>query len=119
MSDKHLSSTNVGFLIGKTLEQLALGQYEFQLNFSDNASLSVQQKLVAVTNIGSFEVNANSPAETKELYFLLGRKIDSAEMDSTKALKLVFDDLSTLTIPGTQSGYDSYLIWNNGEYIAA
>ena len=116
---ENLNNDDVSFLIGKAVEQLALGQYEFQINFNDEVSISIHQTLIVTTETYSMEIRADRTDQTKELYFLLGHKVDGAAIDSTKTLKLIFDDLATISISATKNAYDSYLIWNKGEYIAA
>ena len=56
------------FLTGRLLEQLALGRYEFQLNFAEEVSISFQNKLVVIGPNGAVEIDASKPAQTKELY---------------------------------------------------
>ncbi len=106
----------IASLSDQRLQQLALGIYEFQLVFNDNARISIQQSLqVERSGKEAMNIRADVPEQTKELFFLLGRVVQGIEITHTGALKIVFDDQTRMTIHPATAGSDAYVVWIKGQ----
>lgn len=110
--------TDLSFIQDKQLIQLALGQYEFQLVFEDHVRISIQS-IVRLEKRDSYsEINPDNPQETKDLALLLGKRVSSVKIGDDGEITLYFEGECNVTIFDTNANIDSYLIWNESDYIA-
>jgi hypothetical protein len=112
------SEPDVSFLIGRSLGQLALGQYEFQLHFDCNICIHAFQLLcVEMAGEEGVAIDAENPGQTKELAFLLGHSIQEAKLTEELSLELIFDNQCKLIFYPTSDNYESYQIYNRGDIV--
>ena len=116
---KLLNGNDINFLVGKKLNQLALGSYEFQLNFEAEVSISVGSTVHVSKGDGTdFEIEADNPEQTKHLVFLLAKIVTDFQPSENQDLMLLFDDGSRVTIRGSNGLHEAYVIWNKGDYVS-
>ena len=112
-------NAKLDFLIGCQVSQLAIGSHEFQLNFEGDVNISVQSGFgLGLHGQVVRRVDAANTAETKELYVLLGASVVSYKIEEAAGLTLLFNNDYILKLYASDSGFESYQIWHEGDCIA-
>jgi len=107
------------FLIGRSVNQLSVGLYEFQIVFDDEISISVLSDVkLDKPDTQNILIKADQPEQTKELVCLLGLTVIGCQMDGNESLTLQFSNAYSITLYASNEGVDSYVVWNKGNYIA-
>jgi hypothetical protein len=109
---------DLGFLISQELSQLALGRYEYQLRFSGESNISIQCEVLFYRSGGSKQIAIGDLAAISGLHVLLGRKVTEARVIDRNEVCLGFDGEYKLTIIDSNDHYESFVIWNKGDFVA-
>jgi len=112
-------SEDLSFMLGKELQQVAVGQYQVILHFTDDLGIYIGSGCRWInTDQESVEMSGDSPELTKNLVFLLGQKIEKTENLGEGTLQLTFSEGSQLLLFDDLENYESYQIWwKDGEII--
>jgi hypothetical protein len=113
-----MASIDINFLLGKELLQICFGLYQVILNFSENASISVEHRLVYANKSGEcFTWNCgqrnNLPIQSS-----LGYKVVEANLTPEQSINLVFENQDELTIQVSENKkFESYQINYGAKYF--
>ena len=105
------------FLVGRELIQLALGRYEFQLRFDGEASSSVQCVLRLRSGAATKTIRSDHPQESKELACIVGEKVSGVSITDQGALSIGFANGCELMLEDSNESFESYVIWNKGDFL--
>jgi hypothetical protein len=101
--------TDLSFLIGRQLEQVAVGAFQIQLHFDASVCISIE---------GESELDgARAPAgvEAGRLVLgLIGQVVSDARPIAERHLGLTFDNGATLTVIESDEPFESYNITSPG-----
>lgn len=111
-------TTDLGFLLNKELEQLCLGPHECQLKFGAEVSISIQCDLKLDHDGEVFAITSERIEETSNLACLVGKKVSKFEIQDGGRLALSFTSHDKLTLFDSNRNFESYVIWNKGDFIA-
>jgi hypothetical protein len=113
------SSTNLSPLIGKELIQVCIGLYQVILRFTEELSITVQCLYYFNREGETFEGSGEDPSISKNLVFLLGNSIESAQIQEDNKLIINFSNNCRLTLVDDSESYESFIITNGTFEIIA
>jgi Family of unknown function (DUF6188) len=111
-------ATDLSFLLGKPLEQVARGLYQLQLNFFGETSIAIETSTEHRSS-GSGLVSRWSPGSRAEfpIYDLLHTEIDEVEILARSALRLRFTNADDVFIVPEDVPYEAYQLMGPSIYI--
>ena len=112
-------SEDLSFMLGKELQQVAVGQFQVILHFLDDLSIYIGSGCKFIDkDEKSTEMSGDNPKSTKNLVCLLGQRIDKADNLGEGTLKLIFSDKSQLLLFDDLENYECYHITSpDGEIL--
>ncbi len=111
-------NTNFNCLLGEELIQLCIGQYQVQLKFHINTTISTECKLHLIRPDNSLiEIYSDNANSTKNLVCLLGEKITEIKTNYQDELSLMFSNHHKLIIFGTNKNFESFEIWHKDQQL--
>jgi hypothetical protein len=109
---------NSSTFIGKEIVQVAIGRFSVELVFDGQLRLSCQCQIELRSTECAYEIRSDQPDETSRLVLLLGKKIIDARSSQEGSLLLTFSDGSSLTVENSNDNYESYVVWDKGDFVA-
>lgn len=104
--------------ISKELIQVAIGQYQIQLHFFSDVSLSIVREIHAQINDQEYICDAEQPESSSPLLQLLGLKVCTIKLSVDDSLKIEFENKDKIVLICEKSeGYESYQIMTSNDYI--
>ena len=112
------SDADLGFFIGKTLEQVAVGSYDVQFHFHGPVSLSVQNQIQHDSKgvVNEWDGDENMPLSAASLLGLLGSSVVSVQGDPDGTLTLEFSNGDVVMV-FDREGYEAYQIRNGDQLV--
>ena len=101
---------DLGFLLGKALQQICVGSHEVILKFDDDLEVTVTSECDYKSKTGQFTRVKEYPASASMICRLLGFSIVKAEGTEDGTLTLRFSNEDTLIIYDDSKQYESYQI---------
>ena len=98
-------NVDLDFLLARQLTQVAVGQFEVQLNFDEGVSIAVFGELERAGHR-----YAPGAATGQMLLDLLGRSVRAARGVAARHVQLDFDDGTTLLVRESDEPFESYTI---------
>lgn len=116
---KILQSTDWSFLMGREVEQIAIGLYQVQVHLSDDISISIGNDFVHEQNDALRPGTTSFHLKAASLANLLGHRVESIKAKAEESLALGFDDGQKLVILVGPDGepYESFTVSRPGETI--
>ena len=111
-------SLDLNFLVNVELIQLALGKYEIQLIFSNESRICIQSEFTFEHDGVVQDVDPSDSKSTGSLAILLGEKIVEQKIKSNKELNILFESGKLLRLRDSSRNFESFVIWNKGDFIA-
>jgi Family of unknown function (DUF6188) len=104
-------SEDLSFMIGKDLEQVAVGSYQVILNFRQDLSISIESSCQLIDKSETTtHMSSEDPEKTKNLVCLLGKQIIKANNLGKGSLELSFSGDYKLLLFDDSDNYESYNI---------
>jgi hypothetical protein len=110
-------TTDFGFLLGKVVEQVCLGQYQTQVHL-DDASISIECKHALFVAEGLREIvweRDEFPSEG--ISHLLGQTLSEVAVEESGALELTFSQGDRLSLFDESEQYESFQITCGDRWI--
>ncbi len=101
---------DLSFLIDRQLEQVAIGLYQVQLRFDQDASISLECQFDHISNGESLITSKNLPSSASSFLQLIGSKIVRVENHGNGNIEIIFSDQSVVKVFDDQKSYESYQI---------
>jgi|ERR1035441_1639115 hypothetical protein len=110
---------DLNFLIGRIVEQVAIGVYEVIFAFDEDVRITVYQEFHYFDGQAEWiwRPEAGSSLLAARTLALLGYSVEDIERDANGMLALTFANKSRLTIMDSSKEYESYDITRPGETI--
>jgi hypothetical protein len=99
------SSTDLGFLVGREVIQIAVGLYQAQIHFDESVSISTCSQVQV-----DGAVHAPGPNAGAALIGLLGRTVASVTIVDDRHVRLSFADGVTVSVLEDDEPFESYTI---------
>jgi Family of unknown function (DUF6188) len=106
------------FLLGKEVIQIAIGSFSVLIVFEEEIQISCQSMMELTLVSGRTTIEADDPQTTARLVSLLGAKVSSAKFEDNGDLTLLLGSSSQLKIRNSNDQYESFVVWNKGDFIA-
>jgi hypothetical protein len=106
---------DLGPLVGVTLQQVCVGQYDTILNFSDDVSIGSASTFVCTSPGSKSQTFTSPPSAAPSLVRLLGLSVVRARRDPPGTLVLEFEHGERLELPDAQENYESYTLHIGGK----
>jgi len=115
----HSNTVDLTFLLGQTVEQVCLGQYQTQVRLED-ATLSIECKHSLVLPPGNNEIVwERSEFPSDGISKLLGQTVSSASFIGEKTLEVLFSPGIRLLVYGDEDQVESFQIACGDVWIIA
>ncbi len=103
-------------LIGSTLVQIALGEFQIQFHFTPDTEIAVEGRWEVRDGAGRLIDNGqeNANREVYRVHHLLGRHVVHAEVDPPDSMTLKFDNGYSLQIFDSKKDFESFTIQPGG-----
>lgn len=113
------SDTNIDFVIGCELQQVAFGAFQLLLHFSHKVSLSVEGRLelTAPGQSKSWAWEPEQSSEVAKLSSLIGAMVIKYEIPGDGRLVLYFDNGYTVTACDSNADHESYQLIGDGKTL--
>jgi hypothetical protein len=112
--------TDLGFLVGLTLIQVGVGEFQISLQFHENVTISIEEavecKTAASVSRWGYNENWTGSPEGKDiravisLLSLLGKMTTAFRRVGKSGLALIFEGGSSIEVFGESTNYESYQI---------
>jgi hypothetical protein len=103
-------NTDLSFLIGKELSQVAIGLHQVQLNFDQDVSINMECQFDHISNGESLTTSKNLPDSASSLLQLIGSKIIRVENHGNGTIEIIFSDQSIVKVYDNNESHESYQI---------
>ena len=100
---------NLDFLLGATLTQIAIGEYQIQFNFSPEGSFGVEGNWELKDKKGNVLDSSASPP-FGQVQSLLGQNVKASMVAPPKSLTITFESGQALTIYDSSEQFESFTI---------
>jgi hypothetical protein len=104
------SSTDLSPLIGKELIQVCIGLHQVILRFIGELSITIQCLYFFSKEGDTLEGSGEDPSISKNLVFLLGHSIESAQIQGDNKMTINFSNSSCLTLVNDSEVYESFIV---------
>jgi uncharacterized protein DUF6188 len=103
-------STDVSFLKGRELIQIAIGVFQVQFNFDQNVGVSVEGEFQYIFEGKPFRWTPGSPESAAAVLRLLGSSVEELMATEDGTLTLTFTNGDSLIVKDSSAQYESYTI---------
>jgi hypothetical protein len=104
-------NVDLGFLKGKELFQICIGQYQLQYHFDGDVSISTESEFIFYNKSIRHDLKS-SPEAASIITALLGKSIVDFEIDAEGTLQIRFSNGDGLALFDDNRGYECYQITN-------
>jgi hypothetical protein len=110
--------TDWSFLKDQTLEQLCVGQFQFQMIFSGGVIISVEANFIVSEEVTPATEDETYALRAAKLATSIGQNVSSVVRESSHRLSIIFSDSTILHLLDSNFDHESFQIhWNNGSII--
>jgi len=104
---------------GSSLVQIAIGEFQVQFHFEDDASIGVEGRWELFDAAGSLldQAMENSERDWYRVHGLLGHQVVGSEVEPPTSFTLVFDDGQRLKVYDDSGPYESFSIQPGDVFI--
>ena len=112
-------STNLDFLIGVELEQVAFSLYQLILRFSEETSISIEGTCRVLSKDGKtlLEWHSNQLSDLSEMGRLWGHQITHCSIPGDGSVLIHFDHGVCLEVLDSKKDFESYQITKGSDHI--
>ena len=102
----------VDALVGQTLDQICMSQFQVQLHLGDTVSIGIEGHWVLLDPEGNVVDQCLEPQEREvfRLHLLLGSSVTGCTVDAPESFTLVFEHGYQLTVHDDSSQYESFTL---------
>lgn len=110
--------TDLSFLIGLEVTQVAIGLHHIALSFHEGSSIDLECEFELSGKLISPDPPAKFAKEGGALIKLLGHRVKSAAVEGNGTVRMDFSNEIELRIFDSNSNYESYKVtWSTGQII--